>query len=302
MPIFWYFPAMTQPIIPSWQLYGEQSPFPDLVHIETIHDRAAGLDWRIAPHRHLHLHQVFLILSGAAQISIDGQTRHGQPPFLINIPRGHVHGFAFAAGTQGFVVTLPAADFAEVFAPQAETHAALENPFVAPGDGLAALFHHIAALHAAQGPLRRLKLRAAAVALCCAVAETGDGAANGSPKGDTRISRFEELIRAHLADGWQLADYADALAVSERHLRRLCLGSTGLSAHGFLEATRLREACRLLAYTRMRVQEVGFALGYDDPAYFARAFRRGMGMSASDYRKRLEGHATPVDPAALSAS
>jgi AraC family transcriptional regulator, transcriptional activator of pobA len=39
----------------------------------------------------------------------------------------------------------------------------------------------------------------------------------------------------------------------------------------------------------MRVQEVGFALGYDDPAYFARAFRRLSGLSPSDYRARLEG-------------
>jgi AraC family transcriptional activator of pobA len=38
----------------------------------------------------------------------------------------------------------------------------------------------------------------------------------------------------------------------------------------------------------MQVQEVGFALGIDDPAYFARAFRRVLGMSASDYRRRLE--------------
>lgn len=289
MSINWYLSAMTGAIIPSWQLYGEQSPFPDLIHIETITDRAAGLDWRIAPHRHVHLHQVFLILAGAAHVSIDGKTMRGTPPFLMNMPRGHVHGFGFAAGTEGYVLTLPAADFPELFGPEAETRASLERPFVVAGDGVDRHFSDIARLHAAPGPFRRLKLRAAALALCCAVADAGGEGPGKRTDGDARIARFEELIRAHLADGWQLADYARALAVSERHLRRLCLAATGLSAHGFLEATRLREACRLLAYTRMRAQEVGFALGFDDPAYFARAFRRGMGMSASDYRRRLEG-------------
>ncbi len=284
----WYFPAMDSLKIPSWQLYGEQSPFPDLVHIETITDRAAGLDWHIAPHRHLHLHQVFLILSGEARLSIDGKALRGASQFLMNMPRGHVHGFAFAAGTEGFVLTLPAADFPELFGPEAETRTALDRPFVAPDQGLAPHFHEIFRLHGAPSPLRRLKLRAAVLRLCCAVAEAGEPAGNDRGEGDARISRFEELIRAHLADGWQLADYARALGVSERHLRRLCLAATGLSAHGFLESTRLREACRLLAYTRMRVQEVGFALGFDDPAYFARTFRRGMGMAASDYRRRLE--------------
>ncbi|NEY90121.1 helix-turn-helix domain-containing protein [Tabrizicola oligotrophica] len=284
----WYFSAMVTAKIPSWQLYGEQSPFPDLIHIETITDRAAGLDWQIAPHRHVHLHQVFLVLSGEVRLTIDGRAQRGVPPLLMNMPRGHVHGFGFAAGTQGYVLTLPAADFPELFRPEAETRAALERPFVAAAGGMEPLFQDIARLHAAPDPLRRLKLRAAALALCCAVAEAG-GERPDRSEGDARIARFEELIRAHLADGWQLADYAGALAVSERHLRRLCLAGTGLSAHGFLEATRLREACRLLAYTRMRAQEVGFALGFDDPAYFARAFRRGMGMSASDYRRRLEG-------------
>lgn len=285
---FLYFPAMAITKIPSWQLYGEQSPFPDLVHIETITERASGLDWRIAPHRHLHLHQIFLILSGEARLSVDGMTLHGHPPFLMNVPRGHVHGFDFSAGTQGFVLTLPASDFPEIFGPTAETRTALERAFVLSAGKVAPLFSTIAQHHAAQVPLRRLKLRAAAVMLCCAVAEAAGESLDGAAR-DGRIARFEELIRAHLADVWKLADYARALAMSERHLRRLCLATKGVSAHGFLEATRLREACRMLAYTRMRAQDVGFALGFDDPAYFARVFRRGMGMSVTEYRRRLEG-------------
>lgn len=302
MPKIWYFPAMSQALqpIPSWQLYGEQSPFPDLLHIEAIVDRAAGLDWRIAPHRHVHLHQIFLILSGDVRLSIDGKPQHGTTPLLMNLPRGHVHGFAFSAGTEGHVLTLPADDFPELFGPHSETRAALGRAFVAGGAGLAPLFQDLARLHRAQAPLRRLRLRAAAVNLCCAVAEcAGQGPAEpatADARGDGRIARFEALIRAHLADGWQLSDYAAALRMSERHLRRLSLMATGLSAHSFVEATRMREACRLLAYTRMRVQEVGFALGYDDPSYFARSFRRATGLSASDYRRRLEDDGISARP------
>jgi AraC-like DNA-binding protein len=46
----------------------------------------------------------------------------------------------------------------------------------------------------------------------------------------------------------------------------------------------------------MRVQEVGFALGYDDPSYFARSFRRATGLSASDYRRRLEDDGISARP------
>jgi AraC family transcriptional activator of pobA len=66
----WHFADMntlssdTHTAIPAWSLYGESRAFPDVMHIERFTDRAAGLDWRIAPHRHLHLHQFFLIQSG----------------------------------------------------------------------------------------------------------------------------------------------------------------------------------------------------------------------------------------------
>jgi AraC-like DNA-binding protein len=44
----------------------------------------------------------------------------------------------------------------------------------------------------------------------------------------------------------------------------------------------------MLAYTRDSVQGVGFALGFDDPAYFSRFFQRGTGLAPSVYRARLE--------------
>lgn len=287
---FWYFPAMSQSPIPAWNLYGENSPFPDLLHIERIVDRAAGLDWRIAPHRHLHLHQVFLLTGGGGRLSFDGVAQELVPPVLVNLPRGVVHGFAFAAGTEGFVMTLPAADFPELFGPEAETAPALAQAWAGPvPEGVEAGFAVIAAAHEGQGAFRRLRLRAAALDLGCAVAEAIGAPVVAPEVADPRMARFEALIRRELGSGWQLADYARELGLSERHLRRLCRGATGLSAHAYLEGVRLREACRLLAYTRMQVQEVGFALGFDDPAYFGRVFARVTGLSPGAYRARLEG-------------
>lgn len=270
--------------IPTWQLYGEASPFPDLLHIERIVDRAEGQDWVIAPHRHVNLHQIFLIRAGVVDLSLDGHRRTPAPPVVINVPPGTVHAFTFAAGTEGHVLTLPPADFPELFG---QEMTALLRPFDMPGAGLEPLMDRVAARHAESGPLRRLRLRAAAIDLCCEVSERGDSTADATAL--PHIPQLEALIRAHLADGWQVTDYARALALSDRHLRRLCLEATGLSTHGFIAATRLREACRLLAYTRMQVQEVGFALGFDDPAYFVRVFRQGMDMSPTEYRRRIAG-------------
>jgi AraC family transcriptional activator of pobA len=290
----WYFPAMNT--IPVWHLYGEASPFPDILHIERIVDRAAGMDWRIAPHRHVNLHQIFLIRQGSIAVTIDGSTIRPEAPVVLNIPPGTVHAFVFAAGTDGHVLTLPTADFPELFGPEV---ALLATPFHAGEGGLSAAFGRIAALHGETSGLRNLRLRAAAIELVCEVSALA-GAPDPAAR-QPRLARLEELIRSHLADGWSVSDYAQALHLSDRHLRRLCLEASGLSAHGFIEQVRLREACRLLAYTRMQVQMVAYALGFEDQAYFTRTFRRCTGLSPTEYRRKLDVSEAALSPDATHA-
>lgn len=87
--------------IPVWHPYGEAKAFPDMMHTERVMDRAAGLDWKIAAHRHRHLHPFFLLLDCGAVITMDGAVHTDSPPFLLNVPAGLVHGFDCAAGTSG---------------------------------------------------------------------------------------------------------------------------------------------------------------------------------------------------------
>lgn len=46
----------------------------------------------------------------------------------------------------------------------------------------------------------------------------------------------------------------------------------------------MQEACKLLRSTKRTVQEIGAELGYEDPFYFSRAFRKVMGVSPRKYR------------------
>ena len=281
-----------QPLIPAWQLYGENRPFPDVLHVERIVDRAAGLDWTIAPHRHVHLHQIFLLQSGQITLALDGVTRAVTPPAVINIPRNHVHGFSFSRGTEGFVLTLPAKDFPDLFGPDAEMAQPLARPFVVTAqDSVSAQFEALAQHYYASGPLRKTLMRGSAMVLLGLVVVSAggqDGAVGPVDRSNQRVAAFQALVRVHLREKHSVEEYASDLAVSARHLSRLCHAHTGLSAKSYIEAERLREGCRLLVYTRMSVQAVAFHLGYDDPAYFSRAFRRHIGLSPGAYRARFD--------------
>lgn len=275
--------------IPTWQLYGERQAFPDLMHVERIADRAADHGWTIAPHRHAHLHQIFLFAGGQAAMTADGAAVPLAPPVAVNLPPGIAHGFRFGAGLDGFVLTLPVAHFPDLFGPEAEAAAALARPAaVAPPPGIRDAFEAILAEHAGRAPYRATRLRALATGIAAEVARAaGDPAA--APRGDARLNRFTALVAERFREGWRVADYARALNLSPRHLARIVRAGTGQPAHAAIEAARIREACRLLAYTRLPVASVGYAAGFEDPAYFARAFRRATGRSPSAYRAGFDG-------------
>ncbi|MEO8244065.1 MAG: AraC family transcriptional regulator [bacterium] len=274
--------------IPVWQLYGESQAFPDVLHIERIIDRAAGLDWTIAPHRHLHLHQLFLLLSGDSRLTLDGTAQAITPPMVINIPRGTVHGFSFSAGTEGYVLTLPADGFPDLFGPMAETSATLNRAFTLAATDLTGRFAAISAGHGGSQPFRRTLLRAEATALVAQVlALAPEMQPQRAP--DPRLKQFEAAVRQSLQDRRSIAAYAADLTLSPRHLSRLCKAETGLSAQAFVEALTMREACRLLVYTRMTAQQVAYHLGFDDPSYFGRVFQRNLHLSPRAYRARFEG-------------
>lgn len=290
----WHYPDMIQekPPIPVWQLYGEKSLFPDILHVERIVDRAAGLNWTIAPHRHLHLHQLFLLISGEMHISLDGAIHVVAAGAGVNVPRGTVHGVSFSAGAQGYVLTLPVEHFPELFGESAETANDAGRPFVArTSPDLSSGFETLAECYRGASPRRKTALRAdAALVLCCVIDKAQETSSAGIPVNPTepRIARFETLVREHLRTRWTVEEYASALAMSARHLSRLCRSATGLSALQFIEAQLIREACRLLVYTKMPIQSVGFHLGFDDPSYFSRTFHRNAGLSPTNYRARLD--------------
>ena len=48
------------------------------------------------------------------------------------------------------------------------------------------------------------------------------------------------------------------------------------SAQEFVEALEMHEACCLLVYTRLTAQQVAYQLGYNDPAYISRTYRRNL--------------------------
>jgi AraC family transcriptional activator of pobA len=278
--------------IPDFSLFGEAGDLPDVVHCETIAARSTLNEWEFAPHRHGRLHQMLLVEKGGGEARFETGTVALAAMTLVNVPTGHVHGFSFVPGTDGFVVTLASEALDELLGGDDALRRALGEAATAPADEeTPALMRRIFAEHAGRDFARAQMLKSLtgvlAGRMARALAPTGGGPGAGAAT--TLFRRFEALVETHYPGHWSVADYAAALAVTPTHLTRLARAATGKPASRLIEERLVREARRHLAFTNLPVATIAYSLGFDDPAYFSRVFARASdGVSPRAFRARTE--------------
>lgn len=101
-------------------------------------------------------------------------------------------------------------------------------------------------------------------------------------------------LEADPAEQWRLDDLARAVNLDAAYLGRLFAQHTGLTPISFLARVRAERAAGLLAHSTLSAAQVGAAVGWDDPTYFARRFRTLVGLTPSEYRRRHRAVATPA--------
>jgi AraC-like DNA-binding protein len=106
------------------------------------------------------------------------------------------------------------------------------------------------------------------------------------PARSALLERFRSQVEHDFRRRHRLADYAGGLGVSPGHLSALCRSRLRLSAGAVIRQRIALEAKRLLLYGDLKAAQVGEHLGFEDPAYFARFFRREVGTAPSTFRAR----------------
>ena len=74
--------------------------------------------------------------------------------------------------------------------------------------------------------------------------------------------------------------------MSAQRLNQACKARTGKTASELLHERLIVEAKRCLIYMDLNVAEIGYELGFEDPAYFSRVFRKETGEAPADFRAR----------------
>jgi AraC-like DNA-binding protein len=102
------------------------------------------------------------------------------------------------------------------------------------------------------------------------------------------LSNFKELIEKYYKEWHQTSKYADALFVTADHLNRVVKSLTGKTAKEFIQSRIITDAKRMFYYTDFTNKQIGYELGFSEPANFSAFFKKCTGKSPSKFRKELE--------------
>lgn len=102
---------------------------------------------------------------------------------------------------------------------------------------------------------------------------------------DFNIWKVIEYIHSCFNQDLTIADIAEKFHYSESHLNKLLKDNIGLTFNDLLQETRVRNACTLLMYPIIPINDISSLVGYKTRASLYRAFEKVKGMSPEKYRK-----------------
>lgn len=250
---------------------------------------------RNSVHRHSY-HELFLFLKGTGDHMIDLDMEVLKTPCIHLVAPGQVHKLDRSADLEGYVLMFPA-----------DAHrAATDEPGVGallrPGSAIRSIPLQQARLEEALATMRSIEHEVhnntegsalisrhflAILLLKCLRWSEALRSREGRDQGLDVVARFVEKVDREFLEKKQVNTYAADLAISPGHLNELVKKRWGRSASDVIHDRLLLEAKRLLLHSPSSVKEVSFALKMEDPAYFARMFRKSTGMTPGEYREHI---------------
>ena len=99
--------------------------------------------------------------------------------------------------------------------------------------------------------------------------------------------QFHLAVEQHFRTLHEVPDYAKLLGVTANHLHDVVREETGRTAGELIRGRRLLDAKRQLAHSDLDVSEIAYDLGFRDPSYFSRFFRRDAGVTPAAFREEI---------------
>lgn len=102
---------------------------------------------------------------------------------------------------------------------------------------------------------------------------------------DSVVRQAEDWLRLHFREQQAVAGVVAECGIPERSLKRRFAAATGSTVIGYVQNLRIEEAKRLLETGETPLDAIAAAVGYENPAFFRKLFKRGAGLTPGHYRR-----------------
>ncbi|PRX64042.1 two-component system response regulator YesN [Cohnella sp. SGD-V74] len=106
------------------------------------------------------------------------------------------------------------------------------------------------------------------------------------------ITEIMRIIQERYSENLTIADIASQVYLAKTYICLLFKQETGETINEYITRVRMEQAKKLLNGTDRKLAEICTAIGYAEPSYFTKQFRKYTGMNPSDYRdihRRTDG-------------
>ena len=102
------------------------------------------------------------------------------------------------------------------------------------------------------------------------------------------ITKAIHFMEQNLDKKLSLEQIAEEAGYSSSYFISVFSKKTSYSPLSYFSHLKINRACEYLDFSKLKIKEISYALGYTDPYYFSKDFQKKIGLSPRSYRKRIQ--------------
>lgn len=99
------------------------------------------------------------------------------------------------------------------------------------------------------------------------------------------FKQFKKMVELNFAKNLSVSDFASQLNISTHLLNNFVKVTSGKTSTEIIKERIILEAQQLLNFSELTISQIAGQLGFEDSSYFARFFKKRIGLSPQDFRK-----------------